>query len=599
MDVRSRTPRLLSVAAGVVVVAALYLARDVLIPFALAVVISFLLAPIVSRLQRAGWPRPFAVLTAVVSLLACAAFAGWFVVGEARDLASKLPQYRENIRSKTEALRSALEAPFDEASRAVTSVSEPLLSTGAAAPVDSRDTRPVTVVAAAPEHVSSLSAMADFLAPLVTSVATAAMVLLFVSLLLLYREDLRDRFIGLVGNGHVFFATRALDDAAQRVSRFLSRQLLLNSLLGAGIGGGLMIIGVPDALLWGVVFCVLRFVPYVGVWLAVAPPLLLVIATSDGWAQPLQVIALFIVLESLAYFWLEPQLYSGGSGLSPMAILVSTLFWSWLWGPLGLILSTPLTVCVVVLGKYVPQASFLYLLFNDEPALPIAQRLYQRLLAQDQDEAWSLVSAELRTRGIDELEDEVIMPALALAERDRQLGNLDEAAITRICDAAQDLLDEVRDTRVEAATELQHPAAAGMRVLCLPARSGVDVVAASVLARALTGAGAQATIAPLSELLGETLERFARNPFDVVCVSAVPPSRLMHVRYICKRIAKQYPELDIVVVLWTLDLRSDELAGRMPRGERVHVVSSLARARARVIELAATLRVHNVRKASG
>jgi hypothetical protein len=455
------------------------------------------------------------------------------------------------------------------------------------------------VVAAPPEHISSLSAMAEFLAPLVTSVAMAAMVLLFVSVLLLYREDLRDRFIGLVGNGQVFVATRALDDAAQRVSRFLSRQLLLNSLLGAAIGAGLMIIGVPDALLWGVAFCVLRFVPYVGVWIAVAPPLLLVIATSDGWMQPLQVIGLFIVLESLAYFWLEPKLYAGGSGLSPMAILVSTLFWSWLWGPLGLILSTPLTVCVVVLGKYVPQASFLYLLFNDEPALPVAQRLYQRLLAQDQDEAWSLVSAELRTRGIDELEDEVIVPALALAERDRQLGNLDQATITRICDSAQDLLDEVRDTRAEAATEAQHPAAAGARVLCLPARSGVDVVAAGVLARALTGAGAHATIAPLSELLGETLERFARNPFDVVCVSAVPPSRLMHVRYICKRIAKQYPELDIVVVLWTLDLHSDELAGRVPRGEHVHVVSSLARARARVIELAATLRVHNVRKASG
>ena len=581
------------------IVAALYLARDVLIPFALAVVISFLLAPIVSRLQRIGWPRPLAVLTAVVTLLACAALSGWFVVGEARDLASKLPQYRENIRSKTEALRAALEAPFDEASRTVTSLSEPLLSNGDEKTAGKPDPRAVTVLAAQPEHVSSLSALVDFLAPLVTSVATAAMVLLFVILLLVYREDLRDRFIGLVGNGQVFFATQALDDAAQRVSRFLSRQLLLNALLGAAIGVALMIIGIPDALLWGVAFCVLRFVPYVGVWIAVAPPVLLAVATSDGWAQPAQVIAVFVVLELLAYFWLEPQFYAGGSGISPLAILVSTLFWSWLWGPLGLVIATPLTVCLVVLGKYVPQASFLYLLFNDEPALPVAQRLYQRLLAPDPDEAWSLVSAELRTRSIDEVADEVIVPALVLAERDRQLGNLDEATVTRICDAAQVLLDEIRDTRVDADARAQHLAAAGTRVLCLPARSGVDVVAASILSRAFAGAGAHAPIAPLSELLGETLERFAHSPFDIVCVSAVPPSRLMHVRYICKRIAKQYPELEIVVVLWTLDLQSAEFAERVPRGECVHVVSSLAQARARVTELAASARVRHVRAALG
>lgn len=597
MDLRRKTPRLIAAAAGVVIVAALYLARDVLIPFALAVVISFVLAPVVARLQRAGWSRRFAVLTAVVTLLACGSLAGWFVLGEVRDLAAKLPQYRENIREKSEALRSAIAAPYAEASRTVTSLSEPLLAPEASARLVADPASPPAPAprAAEPESHPSLSAFTALVTPIALAVGRAAMVLLFVIVLLLYREDLRDRFIGLVGNGQVFVATQALDDAARRVSRFLSRQLLLNGLLGAVVGVVLIVIGVPDALLWGVAFAALRFVPYVGVWIAVTPPVLLAFATAEGWAQPLQVIALYAVLELLAYFWFEPQLYAGGSGISPMAILVSTLFWSWLWGPLGLILATPLTVCFVVLGKYVPQASFLYVLFNDEPALSAPQRLYQRLLAQDQDEAWTLLSQELRTKSSEAIADEIVVPALALAERDRQIGNLDDITLARICDAAQVLLDEIADAAVGSRPEPLHPSAAGVRVLCLPARSGVDVVSAGIVARDLAAIGAQTTLAPLTELVGETLERCAQTPFDVVCVSAVPPSRFMHVRYICKRIARECPDIDIVVVLWTLDLRSDDVARRLPSGERVHVVASLLQARAKVVALAASSRLRLAR----
>ena len=277
----------------------------------------------------------------------------------------------------------------------------------------------------------------------------------------------------------------------------------------------------------------------------------------------------------------EPWMYGAGTGISPLAILLSALFWSWLWGPIGLVLATPMTVCLVVMGKYIPQLHFLNLLFSDAPGLPPPARLYQRLLARDQDEAWSVVNAELGARPMHEIHDSIVLPALSMAEHDRQRGTLDEEAANQILENVRLLLDEIDDARAAApsdADSIAPLASADLRVLCLPARWPVDVVAAEMLARVLVREGAKVKIAPLSELVGETLANIAHHPADIVFISAVPPSGFMHVRYICKRLAKEAPDIEIIVGMWTLDLADPELVERMPKGEHVHLVASFGEA---------------------
>jgi predicted PurR-regulated permease PerM len=580
--------RLITLASSVIVIAALYLAKQVLIPFALAVLLSFLLAPVVARLQRWGVPRIPAVVTAVLLVFAITGAVGWLVANQAREVGSQLPQYRENIRSKAEALRDRLEKPFRQARETVKDLRTDLVpeeKPTAAQP------QAVRVVAEAP---TPWKVLGDLLNPLLGIVTTAAMVLLFAFVILLRREDLRDRFIRLAGNGQIYVTTQALNEASAKVSSYLARQLLLNGLHGAMVAIGLLLIGLPNALLWGLIAALLRFIPYAGPWISATFPFLMSVAISEGWTQPLLVIGLIAVLELVSNNFLEPWIYGKGTGISPLALLVSALFWTWLWGPVGLFLATPLTVCLVVMGKYVPQFHFLYLLFGDAPVLPPPARLYQRLLAGDQDEAWTVVKEALSAQPLVEVYDTVILPALAMAEHDRQRGTLDSEAGAHIRESLELLLSELRETRLpdNVAAESAPPTALrDLRVLVMPARNAADALAAALLRHVLERDGVQVTSSPLAELAGETLAEFEQHPADVVCISAVPPSRFMHVRYLCKRLTGRFPDLEIVVGMWTLQLEESRLAERVPQDERVHTVSTLAEARARLLQLAEPLRI--------
>jgi predicted PurR-regulated permease PerM len=590
MDNTSKHSRLITLAASLIVIAALYLAQGVLIPFALALLVAFLLGPLVMRWQRRGMPRPLAVACAILMLLAVTCTVGWVAAGEARDLAAKLPEYRENIRHRTSEVRDLLQKPFAQARQAVEGV-----NAGLTAPVEAgKPNPPPQAVKVIEPDRGAFEKIFDVFEPILGGVTMAAMVLVFAAVMLLRREDLRDRFIRLVGNGQIFVTTQALDEASQKVSNYLVRQLVLNGVLGIVLAIGLSLIGLPNAVLWGSLFAVLRFIPYLGVWIAAALPVLLSIAISDGWLQPLETIAVIAVVDSIGYMILEPWLYGEGTGISALAILVSTLFWSWLWGPIGLVLATPMTVCLVVMGKYVPQLHFLYLLFSSAPALPPAARLYQRLLAQDQDEAWSIVKAELDSRPLHEIEDSILLPALALVEHDRQRAVIDEDSIAHIHDSIRLLLDEIEDHQALRVTESQRApgsAASALRVISVPARNATDSVAASMLARALAQEGAHVELVALSEFVGETLKKMAQEPVDVAYISAVPPSRFMHVRYITKRLAKEFPDLEIVVALWTLDLDAPGLAERVPQGPRVHVVTSMHDALSLFHQLSGSARV--------
>jgi predicted PurR-regulated permease PerM len=591
MQRTGRYPRLITLAASVVVVAALYLAKGVLIPFALAMLVSFLLAPLVERLQRWHLSRVMSVLTAVGLVFVASSALSWLVVDQVQDVSTKLSEYKHNIHGKMATLRGMVAGPVQSAMRTVEDLGAdltPAVESGGA-------TVPIQSVRVIEPTRGPFAILRDALGRTLDVLTTTAMALLFAFVMLLRRDDLGDRFIRIVGHGNVLVTTRALEEASRKVSGYLWRFLLLNGMHGLVIGVGLTFIGVPNALLWGLLAAILRFIPYVGPWIAATFPVLTSLAVSTGWSQPLLTVGLFALLELISNNVLEPWIYGSGTGISPLAILVSALFWTWLWGPIGLVLSTPLTVCLVVMGKYVPQLGFLNLLFGDAPGLTPPSRLYQRLIAGDQDQAWIVLRMEIEHKTLQELYDSVVLPALSMAEHDRQRGDLDETAEARIEETMRLLLEEAGELRAGSdagsdSTAAPAPAVA-LRVLCLPAQGTADALAAAMLRQVLERDGVEVEVASIDELSGETLDLLESRRVDIVCISAVPPSRFMHVRYLCKRIASRFPDLPIVAGMWTLETEPRDLADPMSLLAGVHVVASLGEARTQVRHLAESVRI--------
>ena len=577
---------MITLAASVLAVLALYLAKGVLVPFALAMLVSFLLAPLVSRLQRWRFNRVVAVVTVVLLLTGASGIASWVLVGQVREVTTKLSEYRHNIQEKVAMLRGMVAKPVQAALDTVENLGADL--TPAAAPV--AGTTPIQTVRIAEPLRGTFEILRDAVRPSLDGLVTAAMALLFAFVMLMRRDDLGDRFIRIVGHGRVLVTTRALEEAAQKVSSYLWRLLVLNTLHGLVIGFGLALIGVPNALLWGLLGGILRFIPYIGPWITATCAVLVALAVSPGWSQPLFAFGLFALLELVSNYLFEPWLYGAGTGLSPLTTVASALFWTWLWGPVGLVLSIPLTVCLVVMGKHVPQLHFLHLLFGDAPGLSPPARLYQRLIAGEQDQAWLVLQPELQQKSLEEVYDSIVLPALSLAEQDRQRGALDEETEVRIEETLKLLLEEARELRAGLAPEpavlVARLAPGSLRVLCLPAKGSADALAAAMLGQVLAGEGVEIELASTAELSGETLALLEARPVDIVCISAVPPSRFMHVRYLCKRIGQRFPQLPIIAGMWTLELEKQELTERLPILAGIHVVTSLRDARIQVRQLA-------------
>jgi predicted PurR-regulated permease PerM len=364
-------PQRISFVTLAVVTAALYLGREVLIPLALAVLFSFILAWPVQRLERLRLGRVPAVLLVVVLVFGGLTAVGWTVGSQLMDLAQTLPKYERNIRAKAMALHDPGYDVLQQTKRMVqklrgdlSAAPSPAPAPGAEAPP--RPPVPVTVVEA---PLTPVTILRTFLGPLLGPLATAGLVIVFVVFMLVQLEDLRDRMLRLLGRGRPDATAKAFDEATFRVSRYLLMQSLVNLGLGVAVGLGLFLIGVPNAVLWGLLAAVLRFVPYIGIWIASSMPILLSFAVFPDWWRPAVVAGFFAVLELAAANFVEPLLYGSETGISAIGILVAAVFWTWLWGPVGLLLSTPLTVCLVVLGRHFPQFRFLYVLLGDEPAL--------------------------------------------------------------------------------------------------------------------------------------------------------------------------------------------------------------------------------------
>jgi predicted PurR-regulated permease PerM len=552
-----------STLAGLLVSAAvLYLARDVLIPLALAILASFLLAPVVRRLERWHLGRiPSTLLSVAVAAALIAGIA--YVAGrEALSLAAKLPEYRENIRAKLRALRAPDNGALGRATEAIKQL-ESEAAPAAAAPLPVAETPP-----------SALAALAEWLGPFVKPVGTALAVLVLTILMLLNRENTRERLIGLIGARRITVTTQALGEASYRVSRYLSTLLLVNACFGIPFGVALHFIGIPNAMLWGLLGTLLRFIPYVGVWIAVAGPALLAFAIFDGWTEVVWVLSTFLVLELVLVNAVEPWLYGRSAGLSAIAVIAAALFWTWLWGPVGLLLAVPLTVCIAVMGRYIPEMGWLNTLLGVEPVLAPEARFYQRLIALDDEEAMALAQEYAREHGVAALYDSVLVPALSLAESDRHAGTLDPARERFVVDTVREAVDEIAEKET-AETEQQE--SRGAHVCIAPAHDEADELAGAMLARLLPGA----QLFSSKSLAAEMLERVSEGPCKLVCICAVPPQAASHAAYRARRVRQRFPELKIVVALCTAT-GIDRIKARLLGAGADEVVTRLADAQAYV-----------------
>jgi hypothetical protein len=393
--------------------------------------------------------------------------------------------------------------------------------------------------------------------------------------ILIQREDLRDRLIRLSGGRDLSLTTQAMDDAAQRLSRYLLTTTLLNAVHGTAIGTGLYFIGLPTPLLWGLLSMLLRFVPYLGPWIAASLPIALSIAVFDGWTAALLTVGLFVAVELVSNNVLEPWLYGQSTGLSPFGVVVSAVFRAWLWGPDGLFLSIPLTVCLVVLGRYVPAFVFFAIALGDEPVLAPEARLYQRLLAGDTDEASELYE-EISKETEGEPLDVLALPALAQLARDRERGAVEPGRAAHMREALAEIVEEAEEGREPAAEPSPH--ARALRVICTPARDENDALAAAWLARRLAERGFGTAVPSTAELTAELVERVAADGADAVCISALSPGTALHVRYQAKRLRAGHGELEIVVGLWCEPQAAERAKARASSAEGVRYVATLAEA---------------------
>ena len=553
---------------GMVAITCLYWAQTVFIPVALAVFLTFLLAPLITVLQRRGLRRlPSVVL---VVMLAGTLLGGvvWLVTAQVTSLAGEVPKYTENIKGKVKSLRhlgqgsvtSRLEKMIQDITGEWNLPTESQEGEDGEKPAVAASPKPTTVVVE-PETPTWLARMPALLTSLLSTLGGLALSLVLVVFMLLKREDLRNRLIRLVSHGQITVMTKALDDAGRRISRFLLMQLFVNATVGLAVGFGLLAIRVQYAFLWGFLVAVLRYIPYIGIWIAALPPIILSLAMFQGWVQPFLVIGLFLAVELIASNVIEPRLYGKSIGVSEVALLVAAAFWAFLWGPIGLVLSSPLTVCLAVLGKYVPQLEFLDVLLGDEPPLDAHVTFYQRMLARDQDEATELVLAQAKASSPEQVYDDFLVPALNYAKRDRERDDLTQSDEEFVLQATREILEDLGERRdvVTQAEEAIHAEDRGnaaaptpLRVLACPARDQADRLALEMLRQLLDPAKWVVEIAAVETMTADLVAQVAEQPPALVCIGALPPGGLAHTRYLCKKLRARFPKVKIVVGRWGL-----------------------------------------------
>jgi predicted PurR-regulated permease PerM len=598
---------LIALGVGVTVVACLYFASAVLIPITLAILLSFLVAPLVDALARLKLGHVASVFAAVVISVSVIGMLCAVIATQLTDLAAGMPRYQVTIERKMEAVHSVTVGKLDRIAGAAgqalqrATVEPPQTAAPRGASPASSTHAPAAVPVEVREPVPTPFELARrVLSPAISPLETAFIVFVVMVVILLQRDDLRDRAIRLFGSRDLHRTTTVMDEAARRLSRYFVSQLGLNAGVGLVIGAGLFLIGVPSPILWGILAALLRLVPYVGIWISATLATALAAAVSPGWAMAIWSIGLFVTVELLVGQVVEPLLYGRSTGLSPFSVVVAAIFWSWIWGPIGLILSTPLTLCLLVLGRHVRRLEFLDVLLGDQPALTPIENFYQRALAGDPDEAIEQAETLLRDRSLSTYYDEVAIKGLQLAANDVMRGSVTAPQLARIEATTNDLVDGLdgyedrepvplavednwsavgpmapSDMDAQSKAEAAHAAlvsaesaaktphgdaakesltafhAAHSRVLCIPGRGPLDPLATTILLQLLGKHGFPARSLPHEAASRASIDALDADDVGIVCIfylqiDGVPS----HLRYMVKRIRARLPKVSIVVGLW-------------------------------------------------
>jgi predicted PurR-regulated permease PerM len=595
---------------AVVVIGALYFGREVLVPIALALLLSFVLAPLVRLLE--GWHFPRGAAVVVVALLAFAAIFGLgaMMLSQVNQLAGELPNYQSTLREKIRSLRgvTAGTGTLERASEVLQDLSKEIdrPNNNPGAQLTGPSDRPIPVEVRQPDP-GALQTLAALITPLVHPLTTTGVVMVFVVFILIQRQDVRNRLVRLAGAQDLQRTTAALDDAGQRLSRLFLTQLALNAGFGFVIGLGLWIIGVPSAPLWGILAMIMRFVPYIGALISAIFPLILAAAVGPGWATVLLTAALFLIAETVTGQAIEPLVYGQSTGLSPIAVITAATFWTWLWGPIGLVLATPLTMCLAVVGKHVDRLKFLEVMFGDEPPLTPAELIYQRMLARDPIEAVEQAEAFLKEKPLTAYYDEILLEGLKLAQADAERDLLEEDRQQRIRDAVAEIVDDLGDHKDEpeedadaerkeqplaqleksedsgVAQLLQGPWRSEKAVLCVPGLGLLDEAVALVLAHLVGREGIGAHAEQADALSMARLFSLDTKGVALICLCYVEYATPAQIRYAIRRIRRKAPEVFILVSLFGNASAIDEQA---KAGRTEFVQQSLAATVGKIIALA-------------
>jgi predicted PurR-regulated permease PerM len=603
-DERLQSTFMASVIAAVVV-AAVYLGRPILVPLALAVLIAFALSPLVRLLRRISLGRVLSVLISLLFAVVVIGAVGTFIASQAAKVAVELPHYQRNLINKIHSIQGT--AANNNLVRSATSVLNNIGNEIAAPPPTLNETTsaapnkpapPVPVVVERP-RTTPLDVIQSVAGPLLEPLVTMALVIVFVGFILLQKEDLRDRFIRLAGYQDLQRTTLALDEAADRLSHYLFSQTAINTSFGIVIGTGLWLIGIPNPGLWGLLAGMMRFVPYVGVPLAALFPLALAFAIDPAWSKLLYTAALYFTIEPVVGQLIEPVVYGRNMGLSAVAVVVAAVFWTWVWGPVGLLLSTPLTMCLVVMGRHIEPLKFLDVLLGDQPPLALEESLYLRMLAGDPDTAALEAEAFIRNNSLMEFFDDVALKALALAQHDSDRGVLEKERLAQIRETVDALIENLAEhdevpagmhDNAEASPALEEEDLPShwrhQPVWCVAGRSALDEAAAALLAHVIEKRGLDTRVVSAAEVSPANLARLDCSGVQVICISYLDPGNYKNARYLVRRLKKRMPHVHPIACFWQLEENDSHYLDSVEAMEMDDVVSSLNQAADRILVLA-------------
>lgn len=582
--------RLWLLVVGAFAIAILYLAKVLFLPLAFAILFAFLLAPVVAMLERIRTPRTIAALTVILAFAALLGAAGWGLFSQLVAIANDLPTYEENIQHKMAAIHEPTNSAYGRAEQEIEHLSDELGLVNSTPPQklhpdDGPDQKPIGTSPDRPvqvREVSQPSGRLDHLGGILEPITTAFLSVVFTFFVLMQREDLRNRLIRLSGDRNLTTITQAMDDANRRISRYFSLQLMVNLFYGSIVLGVLYAVGLPHPFLFAAVAAIFRFVPYIGWPIAAMFPTVLSIAVFHGWQKSLIIVGTFILLEIITANYAEPHIYGKHTGLSSLAVLIAAAFWTLIWGPVGLVLSVPLTVCLVVIGRHVPALEFLTVMLGDKSHIPDWMCFYQRLLAHDEQEATQIMEKALTQKPLEEVYDSVLIPALVMAEEDSQHSELEEASERFIRQTSRELVEEFgfRENReaawhgFESVTPTQRSSPHAMKVMCVPVRDETDELAALMAAQVLEGMNIR-SFALAATRLNETVEAAQAERPDLLVLCALPPVGLARCHRVYRGLRSRNPNLRIMVGIWNYSDNPAEAAKKISGGEETQMWTRL------------------------